>query len=335
MRPYVVRVFTNFKVTNSTELLGRTVEDLSTRGIHVVFNKSGSADLAIVINSVNVPRWVRAPQRCLIKVLQEPVVHNPLTHLFTYRHSAVFDEILTHTPSPVDFRQRRSLPLNGTFIDPREVPDNVFEHKRHNLSIVASTLRNLAGHKRRADFIDGLLALHPELIEHTFGHGREKVLQRKIEGVLSYRYSIAIENSSLPSYLTEKFYDCILAGCVPIYFGAPDVGDYFPSDSFISLPIDDLEKTSQLIASLSDSDYEKRIPALLEARRLIREKYSLGSLILNRYQDSRELNQRPDRTTFLFRLDGLLAMLQRTGVTTQVRRLARKIHEKVLQTMGN
>ena len=44
-----------------------------------------------------------------------------------------------------------------------------------------------------------------------------------------YKYCIAIENSIAQDYVTEKVYDALAAGCVPIYLGAPNIADFVPS----------------------------------------------------------------------------------------------------------
>lgn len=52
-----------------------------------------------------------------------------------------------------------------------------------------------------------------------------------------YRFSVCFENSRDPYYargwVTEKIYDCLIAGTIPIYWGAPDITTYVPSEVFI------------------------------------------------------------------------------------------------------
>ena len=320
MSPLTVRIFSNFTVTNTSELLGRSETEFRNQGIRLIFNRSGKSDLVIVLNTVTTPRWVSVPQGNLLKVLQEPLVHNPMTHLFTYWHSKIFDQILTHTPVLQDSRQIRSLPCTGSFVDPTALQEQPFELKKYPLSIVASTLAGLPGHKTRLEFVKRLLARYPDLDTHTFGKGRKQELVQKIDGLHDYRFSIAIENSCIPSYMTEKFYDCIIAGCVPLYYGAPNVAEYFPVDSYILLPINNFEECCRIIGELSESDYERRIPALIEARSLIREKYSLGSVILSQVALIQSSPPSKRRLVFLLRIDGFICLLQKLGITTIPRR---------------
>ena len=56
----------------------------------------------------------------------------------------------------------------------------------------------------------------------------------KIEFQKQYKFSIAFENKSAPGYITEKIWDAFLAGTIPIYWGCPNIGDFFNPASFIN-----------------------------------------------------------------------------------------------------
>lgn len=56
----------------------------------------------------------------------------------------------------------------------------------------------------------------------------------KLETLRNYRFSICYENvKDIPGYITEKIFDCFFAGCIPVYWGAPNVTDYIPGECFI------------------------------------------------------------------------------------------------------
>ena len=50
-----------------------------------------------------------------------------------------------------------------------------------------------------------------------------------------YKFSIAFENSSDFGYLCEKIIEPLKVGTIPIYWGAPDVGDYINPECFINV----------------------------------------------------------------------------------------------------
>jgi hypothetical protein len=45
-----------------------------------------------------------------------------------------------------------------------------------------------------------------------------------------YRFVLAFENSICPDYVTEKFFDPLAAGSVPVYRGAPNIADFAPGE---------------------------------------------------------------------------------------------------------
>ena len=48
-----------------------------------------------------------------------------------------------------------------------------------------------------------------------------------------YKFVIAGENSRAPGYVTEKIVSAMLAGAIPVYWGAPDVARHFNPRSFV------------------------------------------------------------------------------------------------------
>ncbi|MDR2921372.1 MAG: glycosyltransferase family 10 fucosyltransferase [Tannerella sp.] len=57
--------------------------------------------------------------------------------------------------------------------------------------------------------------------------GRES----KMELYTKYKFVIAFENAIGKDYVTEKFYDPLLAGSVPVYLGAPNIDKFVPGDN--------------------------------------------------------------------------------------------------------
>jgi hypothetical protein len=58
-------------------------------------------------------------------------------------------------------------------------------------------------------------------------------IRDKREKMSGFKFSLCFENCIFPGYITEKIFDCFLAGCIPVYFGAPDITDFVPAGSFI------------------------------------------------------------------------------------------------------
>jgi GR25 family glycosyltransferase involved in LPS biosynthesis len=63
-----------------------------------------------------------------------------------------------------------------------------------------------------------------------------------------YLFTLVIENSVDEGYITEKLYQALMSGSVPLYLGAPDVYKYLPSPDAII----DLRTYTQNISALGD-----------------------------------------------------------------------------------
>jgi hypothetical protein len=53
----------------------------------------------------------------------------------------------------------------------------------------------------------------------------------KLAVISRYKFTLAFENSICRDYVTEKFFDPLVAGSVPVYLGAPNVDDFAPGDN--------------------------------------------------------------------------------------------------------
>ena len=49
-----------------------------------------------------------------------------------------------------------------------------------------------------------------------------------------YNFSICYDNSAIRGCISERIFDCFISKSVPIYCGAPDIGDYIPKQCFIN-----------------------------------------------------------------------------------------------------
>lgn len=55
----------------------------------------------------------------------------------------------------------------------------------------------------------------------------------KYNTLAQYDFAICYENMALEGYITEKLFDCLYTGTIPIYLGAPDIDRFIPTDVFI------------------------------------------------------------------------------------------------------
>lgn len=55
----------------------------------------------------------------------------------------------------------------------------------------------------------------------------------KYEVLCRYEFALCFENMVMKGYVTEKIFDCLYAGTIPLYLGATDISDLIPEDVYI------------------------------------------------------------------------------------------------------
>lgn len=82
----------------------------------------------------------------------------------------------------------------------------------------------------------------------------------KFEVLKRYKFSICFENSIFGGYITEKILDSIFAGCVPVYWGAPDITSYIPKDVFIDFrEFKDYDDLNEYLKAVDEKTYNRFI----------------------------------------------------------------------------
>lgn len=86
----------------------------------------------------------------------------------------------------------------------------------------------------------------------------------------TYQFAIVIENSKQHGYFTEKIMDCLLTKTIPIYWGCPNIGDYFDTTGWIMIPDSDhlsdhLSDHPLSVLTSLDKDYYARYTEIIEA----------------------------------------------------------------------
>lgn len=148
------------------------------------------------------------------------------------------------------------------------------ENKSKNLSTVCSSKRQRHTlHRLRHGFTWKLKREIPEL--EIYGHG-VRPLKVKADALDPYRYHLSIENHLAEHHWTEKLADAFLGMALPFYYGCPNIEAYFPRESFIRIDLKDFDGTVEKIRkAITENAYEKSLPSLREARRLVLGEYNL------------------------------------------------------------
>ena len=173
-----------------------------------------------------------------------------------------------------------------------------YARKSSPLSSVTSAANQMPGHKVRMQFLRDFARRQPGVLE-VYGYGWKGELGAsykgeignrfakitdfpalcKSAGLMDYRYSLAFENSQQKNYFSEKVLDCWLAWSMPIYWGCPNLADYFPAGSFHAIDPssgDCVERVAEIVAR---PIAETEIDAMREARSLILQRYNIWATV--------------------------------------------------------
>lgn len=84
----------------------------------------------------------------------------------------------------------------------------------------------------------------------------------KYETLSRYRFCLCFENMEMSGYVTEKIFDSLYAGTIPLYLGAPNIASLIPPEAYIDCrKFLSWEEMWQKVSTMSESE----ITALREA----------------------------------------------------------------------
>ncbi len=207
--------------------------------------------------------------------------------------------------------------------------------KDRGLSAVVSSKVFDPGQKLRIGFLKYLEARGTPVdvygqanVHGLAGHRGALPRRDKTAGLLSYRYTLAVENSAHPNYFTEKVLDALLAECLPFYWGCPNLEDHLDPRVFIRLPLEDPPRSRRILEdAMARDEWGRRIDAIRHEKRRILDELQLFPTLARVVRGHRfasrlgvkviNLDRRPDRLeSFRRRLaevagQGLLGRLER------------------------
>jgi len=139
-----------------------------------------------------------------------------------------------------------------------EIKSCKLHNKTKLVSMIYSNKKYLAGHKLRYLIAEKLIPKinFSDKID-MFGTGTSNPLRNKADGCNEYMFQIATENAKRPNYWADKILDCFITGCVPIYWGAPNIGDWFDERGILSF--DNPNELVSILRSLSKEKYDSMI----------------------------------------------------------------------------
>jgi len=172
-------------------------------------------------------------------------------HSFSFNHTLDYDRLTLLTPSK----------------------------KKNRISVILSKKDFLDGHKSRLDFLDKILDSPIAKYIDVFGHGFNPIPD-KWDAIEPYKYHLVLENSVCQDYWSEKLADAFLGFSLPIYFGCPNILDYFNKDSLVLIDINKFDESIELIKTMLENGlYEERVDEINKARGKVLNEFNIFNLM--------------------------------------------------------
>lgn len=168
-------------------------------------------------------RLRKRPGQLWVAWSMESVVNYPL--LEDGRNAAAFDLTMTYERGsdvwspyvPPDFADRCGRPVPAKT---EAAPLVMFQSSQHDACGRIRYAAELMGHIRVDSY--GAILNNRTLPDADRGVATKRAVLGR------YKFCIAFENSIAPDYVTEKLFDGLVAGTVPVYRGAPNIAEFAP-----------------------------------------------------------------------------------------------------------
>jgi hypothetical protein len=226
------------------------------------------ADVVVFVSTIE-DDILRPDQRAIM------FFHEPLDYAHLYQ-SEIHDnhfpkanlEVVSHLPSPSFFiknsdgiKFHRSIPYvhfhhNATY----DQLNSINEARRTKLICSITTgLTGIPGYQKRRHFLEMFSASNPlfdlfgkfsKLSAAIPSYRGQCISKWKI--ISQYKFSLVIENSPDDYYISEKIFDALICGCMPIYFGSDKIFEVLPKEWFYYLPsldASEIDKINSFIAT--------------------------------------------------------------------------------------
>lgn len=186
---------------------------------------------------------------------------NLRTPSINYLRNGYVDFILTHDEYLLKLNDERIIKFEFGTNWVTKYDDVNTKIKKDGISFLCGSKRMMVGHLLRLKiekyFLDNnKLVLfysnqqnrHGDLI---IGSDREEKAK-----LFEYKHSLVVENCKNNNWFTEKLIDCFLCKSIPIYWGCPNIDEYFNTKGMILF--DNLDELSSIVDNIKDIKIDEK-----------------------------------------------------------------------------
>lgn len=208
--------------------------------------------------------WINSPvvdhvqSRYKIGWLHEPQCLHPETYTKALENAHKFDFILTYYNDFLDLPHFRFAPYGGCWINRR---DWGIKPKTKLCSMLIGSKMSTDGHRIRHEIAD---MIEREGFEVDFygtrGQPASYGQETKHRVLADYHFAIVTETCREDNLFTEWLLDCFALGTIPIFWGAPNVGQYFDHKGI--LQFDTVDRLQKILAGLNTEAWVSRMSSI-------------------------------------------------------------------------
>ncbi|MBL0727593.1 glycosyltransferase family 10 domain-containing protein [Piscinibacter sp. HJYY11] len=248
------------------------------------------ASVVVFINTID-DSVLRPDQRAIL------FFHEPLDYAHLYQ-SKINEarceksnlEVVSHLPSPSLFIKNpegiafhRSIPYVHFhhMATPEQLKSIDGGPRTRQICSMTSGLNGIPGYQKRAHFIKLFseankgFDLFGRFSKQAAGirayRGPSKI---KWKTISEYKYNLVIENSRDDFYISEKIFDALICGCMPIYHGSDKIFEILPKEWFYYLPTLEASEIDRLNAFVATDAYKVVAENRASIARYIHEHFS-------------------------------------------------------------
>ena len=210
--------------------------------LHLDFLEKGSQDVFVSIDNPFAKR--ESFKGILVLLLREPeaILHQREASI---QNHANFDYIFTHDQAVLNACPNARLYLFGTTWIPASIYNTIdVQKKQCKISCLTGSKELTPAHSFRKHLYsnqNSFSSLPITWFRSSKGSILPNIGNNPIIGdskaplFLDYQYSIVIENCRENNYFTEKLMDCLITKTIPIYYGCPNISNWFDTRGWIIL----------------------------------------------------------------------------------------------------
>lgn len=227
-------------------------------------------NVSISIDNLNYDR--NADYKILF--LAEPSAILPEVNEIALENSNQFDRIYTFNQHVLDrYKTAELFEWGSSWLDFKDLEID----KKNHITFVTSSKNQSLGHSLRLDIFEKLKKIDFINGIEVYQHQSPPFHQRRNDFFEKSMFHISVENSQQKNYFTEKIIDCFASKTLPIYYGCPNLGDWFNMDGVIAF--NNISELDKIFDFIDENFYNSKLNAIEENYEIAKKFHSDNDVV--------------------------------------------------------